>query len=142
MLQGGGWAQISLPALPLSGSSGSMGYGGQKSKERKPAESASSRTPPGFVLKVLFGDTSFHITIFICERDRIFLNGCNFWLFPLKKKSSFLVISSCLCFSVSGTLVLYKHTHAHTHTPADPQTHTYTQAGRPLVQQLLFQDSG
>lgn len=84
---------------------------------------------PGFVLRVLFGGTSTHVAIFICERGRIFLNGCNFWLFPCREKKR---VSHSYSFLPASSTLLYKHTHADTHK--HPHTCTHTQKGRPLVQ--------
>ena len=90
---GGGWAQTSLLALPPDRCGEHRGRG---TEDRGAAGRSQQWQPlqvilPGFVLKVSFGDTSTHVAIFICERGRIFLNGCNFWLFPYKKKKKFLI---------------------------------------------------
>jgi hypothetical protein len=83
---------------------------------------------PGFVLRVLFGDTSTHVAIFICERGRIFLNGCNFWLFPSRgRKRVFHSYSLPHFFCINTPMHIHTniHTRAHTHRKADPWFNNY-----------------
>lgn len=81
---GGGGAGIDTPRPLLPdcalGSMGTRGTGGQggESQHRQSLQVTLS----GFVVEVSSGDTSTHVAIFIWERGRVFLNGCNFWLFP------------------------------------------------------------
>lgn len=97
-------------------------------------------TRSGSVWKVAFGDTSTHVAIFIGERGRVFLNGCNFWLFPSKRNFSFLFISPCLCFLHTSSVRTHTCTHGCARGP-ETHAHTHAQKGGPLVQQLLSHDS-
>ena len=124
-------SRSSLFLLMVVRSTGDRGTAGE-SQQGQPLQVILSR----FVLKVSLSDTRTHVTIFIYERGRIFLNEYNFWLFPSKKKKkvshsySFLPASA----PASHTLPLHKHIHERT------QAHTYTstQKDRPLVQQVTI----
>lgn len=72
--------------------------GGRESQGTEPAGTVSLSGSFWIVLKVAFGDTSTYVAIFIGERGRVFLNGYNFCLFPLKRNFSFPFVSLCLCF--------------------------------------------
>lgn len=93
---------------------------------------ASSSDLPRFVLKVSFSDTSTHDAIFIYERGRIFLSGCNFWLPPFKKQKRVIPIHFFLPLLLSLThffCINIPPTHAHTRTYTSAHPRAHTEAG-------------
>lgn len=90
-------------------------------------------TLPGFVLKVSFGDTSTHL-LYLSVRGRIFLNRCNFWLFPSKKKKNVLILIHFLLPLPLTHSCRDTHVHARTLRRTQTRTSTHRKAGRPLVQ--------
>ena len=115
LCQDAGDAEHWLPtplALPPDHRLGTQGTGEQgESQQRPPLQVAL----PRFVLKVLFSHTSTHIAVFICERGRIFLSRCHFWLFHSKKRISHFY--SFLPASASAI-------NSHMYTCVHPRTHT------------------
>lgn len=117
---------LALPSLGRSRESVGVGRWGDRGTARtEPAVAASSSDSSQFVLRVLFGGTSTHVAIFICERGRIFfermlISGS----FPAGRKRvshsySFLPASSTLCINTPMQI----HTNIHTvHTHTERQT--------------------
>ena len=117
-------SRSSLFLLMVVRSTGDRGTAGE-SQQGQPLQVIFSR----FVLKVSLSDTRTHVTIFIYERGRIFLNEYNFWLFPSKKKKKFLIpihfflplllpLTHSLCTNTS--MRAHKHTRTQARRKTDP----------------------
>lgn len=98
-------------------------------------------TRSGSVWKVAFGDTSTHVAIFIGERGRVFLNGCNFWLFPSKRNFSFLFLSPCLCFLHTSSVCTHGCARRPRNTRTCPHAERRTLGSTTTIPRLSVVDS-